>query len=78
MFVISRISKVDDYKYCNCNLAIMKEHSGAKLMQAEATQGIAIILLLLVIAGTGRPGAGSPAPRGKRCQAAFPIDGVDI
>lgn len=76
--MISRISKVDDYKYCNCNLAIMKEHSGAKLMQAEATRGIAIILLLLVIVGTGEPRAGSSAPRGKHCHAAFPIDRVDI
>lgn len=56
-FMISRISKVNDYKCCNCNLAIMKEHRGAKLTQAEATQGITIILLPLVTVGTGEPGA---------------------
>lgn len=57
MFMRSRSSKVDDYKYCNCNLANMKEHSGAKLMQAEVTQGIAIILLLVIVAA-GEVGAG--------------------
>lgn len=73
-FMISRISKVDDYKYCNRNLAITKERSGAKLRQAEATRGIAIIPLLLVIVGTGEPGASFMLP-GENAAA---IDKVDI
>lgn len=54
--MILRLSKADDYKYCNCNLTIMKEHSGTKRMQVEATERIAIILLLLAIVGVGEWG----------------------